>query len=103
MDVDFGGVDGGRLAQAFAAGWSIAAAFFLTAGAALWKILSGAKEAQIKTLIDRIRNLENDLAEERETCRNRISALEGALFMITPVHQRAAVEREIRGHDQTDI
>ena len=73
--MDLGGADGGRLAGAFGSGWAMAAASFTALGAFLWKILSKAKDDQIKLLIKRIEHLEAALSDEREQCRRSMDAL----------------------------
>lgn len=72
MPVDNGaGVD----ADSFGQGWAAATALFTALGAFLWKVVGGAKAAQIRTLEQRIVHLESDRDSEREQCRRDIAAL----------------------------
>mgnify|MGYP001765314846 CR=1 FL=1 len=59
---DTGGIDG----TSFGAGWGAATTFYSALGAFLWRILGGAKNEQIKTLVSRITHLEADMAAERK-------------------------------------
>jgi hypothetical protein len=64
--LDYLGAEGGRLALAFAAGCVATFAFMTAIGSFFWKLLGGHRK-------DRITDLENDLAAERENCRLELS------------------------------
>lgn len=96
--MDLMGEDGGRLASAFAAGWTAASTLFVGAGIWLRNFLTKNHTAQIeaqKELIEvvkidskaRVDALEDELREERRRCDAmetrliaRIQNLEGALL-----------------------
>lgn len=87
-NVDLLGVDGGRLAMAFASGCIATFAFMAGVGGFIWKLIG-------KTREDRISDLEKDLADEKQRCNametrltDRIAQLETILLFETVGHVR---------------
>lgn len=81
MQVDYTGQQGGLLAMAFAAGWSVATALWIGVGGFIWKMF----------VEPRIRTLEGDI----EAYKRRIDQLETVLLLHGPAQLRQAMQAAI--------
>jgi hypothetical protein len=95
MQVDYFGADGGKLAIAFASGCAGTFAFMMMIGGFIWRLVG-------RTRKDRIRELEKQLDDDRDRCRNmetrlvdRIQQLETLLIFETAGNIRQGTQLAI--------